>query len=127
MTARATGTFEVTLTPQEQSVPVGRMNLAKTFHGELEGTSSGEMLMFGTKVAGSAGYVALEQFTGTLAGKSGTFALQHNGFMNRGTPSLTIQIVADSGTGQLEGLSGGMTLERVDGVHQYTLEYDLPE
>jgi len=127
MTARATGTFEVTLTPQPQDTPVGRMNLAKTFHGELEGTSSGEMLAFGTKVAGSAGYVALEHFTGTLAGKSGTFALQHNGIMNRGVPSLTIQIVPDSGNGQLEGLSGRMTLERVDGVHHYTLDYTLPE
>jgi len=126
MTTRARGTFEVTLTPQEQSVPVGRMNLAKTFHGELEGTSSGEMLAYGTAVTGSAGYVALEQFTGTLSGRSGTFALQHNGIMNRGAATLTIQIVPDSGTGQLEGLSGGMTLERVDGVHHYTLEYDLP-
>ncbi len=126
MTARATGTFEVQLTPQDQTVPVGRMNLAKTFHGELEGTSSGEMLAYSTAVTGSAGYVALEQFTGTLSGKNGTFALQHHGIMNRGAPSLTIQIVPDSGTGQLEGLSGAMMIDRQEGVHRYTLEYDLP-
>jgi len=126
MTTRASGTFEVTLTPQPQDTPVGRMNLAKTFHGELEGTSSGEMLAYSTKVAGSAGYVALEQFTGTLAGRSGTFALQHNGIMNRGAATLTIQIVPDSGTGRLKGLSGEMTIDRQDGVHHYTLEYHLP-
>lgn len=86
---------------------MGRMNIAKTFHGELEGTSSGEMLMFSTAVAGSVGYVALEQVTGKLLEKSGTFALQHNGFINRGAPSLTIQIVPDSGTGQLENAGSG--------------------
>jgi Protein of unknown function (DUF3224) len=126
MTTRAAGTFEVKLTPQEQTVPVGRMQLDKTFSGDLTGTSQGEMLAFGTSVPDSAGYVALEKVTGTLSGRSGSFALQHFGVMNRGAPSLTIQVVPDSGTDDLEGLSGKMTIDRSDGVHKYVLEYELP-
>ena len=126
MTARAAGTFEVKLTPQEQTVPVGRMQLDKTFSGDLTGISQGEMLAFGTAIPDSAGYVALEKVTATLAGRSGSFALQHFGVMNRGVPSLTIQVVPDSGTDQLEGLSGTMTIYRSDGVHKYVLEYELP-
>jgi hypothetical protein len=43
--------------------------------------------------------------------------------MTRGTPSLTITVVPDSGTGELTGLSGGMTILITDGKHSYELEY----
>jgi hypothetical protein len=85
------------------------------------------MLAAGTAVKGSAGYVALEIVTGTLHGHTGTFILQHTGTMTRGTPQLSITVVPDSGTGQLVGLSGTMSIDRVDGKHSYTLEYTLPE
>ena len=67
----------------------------------------------------------MERVTGTLGGKKGTFALQHNGIMNRGTPSLTISVVPDSGTGDLIGLSGKMTIKIKDGKHFYEFEYSL--
>jgi hypothetical protein len=105
--------------------PIGRMSLDKQFHGDLEATSKGQMLAAGTEVKGSAGYVAMERVTGTLHGQSGTFVLQHTGTMNRGTPSLTITVVPDSGTGALAGLAGTMTIDIADGKHSYGFEYTL--
>ena len=132
MTQRASGTFEVKLTPQTQDdksagPAVGRMSLDKKFHGDLEATSLGEMLAFTTSVQGSAGYVAMEKVSGTLKGKSGTFVLQHSGTMTRGEPQLSITVVPDSGTGQFVGLSGRMTIQIADGKHSYDFEYTLAE
>ncbi len=115
------------MTPQDAQTAVGRFVLDKVFHGDLEAVSQGEMLSFGTATAGSAGYVALEVVTGTLSGRSGTFALQHSGIMNRGEPSLSLHVIPDSGTLELTGLTGTMKIDRSDGQHQYTLEYELPE
>jgi Protein of unknown function (DUF3224) len=130
MTKRATGTFEVTLIPQEaddksQNPPIGRMLLDKQFHGDLEAVSKGQMLTGMTAVQGSAGYVAMEQVSGKLHGREGTFVLQHNGIMTRGTPQLTITVVPDSGTGQLVGLAGKMDIQIADGKHSYDFEYTL--
>jgi len=128
--SHASGTFEVKVTPQapdENGEPtVGRLSLDKQFHGDLEGTSKGQMLAVRSDVEGSAGYVAMERVTGTLAGRTGSFALQHNGIMNRGAPTLTISVVPDSGTGELAGISGTMTINIVDGKHLYELEYAFP-
>lgn len=123
------GAFDVKMIPQapdEKAVNVGRMLLDKRFHGDLEATSEGQMLAFSSTVKGSAGYVALEQVSGTLQGRTGTFVLQHNGTMNRGEPQLTITVVPDSGTGELAGLTGAMTIEIADGKHAYGFEYSLP-
>jgi len=127
MTDRATGTFEVKMAPQEaaESPGVGRMLLDKQFHGDLEATSKGQMLTAMTAVQGSAGYVAIEQVTGKLKGRAGTFALQHQGVMNRGEPQLSITVVPDSGTGELAGLSGRMEIVIEGGKHSYVFEYTL--
>jgi hypothetical protein len=130
MNATAKGPFDVKLTPQGPATDpaaVGRMSLDKTFHGDIEGTSVGEMLAVRTGVSGSAGYVALERVTGTLAGRKGTFALQHWGLMDKGAPDLKITVVPDSGTGELTGLTGTMTIDiQPDGKHFYALTYALP-
>ncbi len=121
----AQGTFDVKLTPvSEADAAVGRLVLAKTFNGDLEATSVGEMLAIRT-VEGSAGYVAMERVTGTLGGRRGSFALQHSGTMNRGNPALSVAVVPDSGTEELAGLSGSMTIETEDG-HRYAFRYLLP-
>ena len=132
MTIHASGTFEVKMTPQSpddkaEGPTVGRYSLDKKFQGDLEGTSKGEMLAVGTAVEGSAGYVAMEQVTGTLNGRTGTFALQHTGTMNRGAAQLSVTVVPDSGTGQLVGLAGKMEIKIADGKHFYEFEYTLPE
>lgn len=127
VTRRATGTFEVVLTPQatDAGPGVARMSIAKQLHGELEATSKGEMLAASTSVKGSAGYVAIEHVTGTLHGQEGTFVLQHTGTMTRGTPSLAITVVPDSGTGKLTGLAGTMAIRIENGKHFYDFEYSI--
>jgi hypothetical protein len=129
MSVRASGEFEVKLTPQNESadMPVGRMMLDKEFHGGLEGTSKGQMLMASSdSVPGSAGYVAIEKVTGTLSGRSGSFYLQHSGIMTRGAGELTITVVPDTGTDQLAGLTGHMNIIIADGKHSYEFDYTLP-
>jgi hypothetical protein len=130
MTARASGTFEVTLTPQPaddyaDGAALGRMTIDKRFQGDLEGSSKGQMLTGMTSVKGSAGYMAIERVSGTLAGRHGTFILQHSGTMTRGAPSLSITVVPDSGTDELAGLSGTMTIDVANGKHSYTFEYTI--
>ena len=132
MTKHASGTFEVKMTPQTpedktKEAAIGRFSLGKQFHGDIEGTSQGEMLAVGTAVKGSAGYVAMEQVSAALNGRRGTFALQHTGTMTRGTPELSVTVVPDSGTGQLSGLSGRMTITIVDGKHLYEFDYTIAE
>jgi Protein of unknown function (DUF3224) len=125
----ATGTFEVKLKPQaDEGVgdpTIGRMSIEKQFHGDLEGTSKGQMLAVQGDVKGSAGYVAMERVSGTLAGHAGSFALQHTGTMNRGVPELSVTVVPDSGTGELAGISGRMNIIIADGKHSYEFEYML--
>ena len=122
----ATGTFEVKIKPQTDEDPsVGRMTLDKQFHGDLEASSKGQMLAVQGEVKGSAGYVAIERVNGTLAGKTGSFALQHTGTMNRGVPAQSVTVIPDSGTAELAGLSGKMTIKIADGKHSYELEYEL--
>ncbi len=132
VTTRASGTFEVKLDPQapEDKVgdpTVGRMSIDKQFHGDLEATSKGQMLAVRTDVEGSAGYVAMERVTGTLHGRNGAFTLQHSGTMTRDTQQLSVTVVPDSGTGELVGLAGQMTIDIVDGKHFYGFKYTLAE
>ncbi|WP_329605229.1 DUF3224 domain-containing protein [Undibacterium hunanense] len=84
------------------------------------------MLAAGTATKGSAGYVAIERVTGTLQGRKGSFVLIHMGIMSRGVPSLTVQVVPDSGTDELTGLSGRLAIEISNGQHHYSFDYALP-
>jgi hypothetical protein len=132
MTSHANGKFEVKMIPQSAGdnatgATIGKFSLDKQFHGDLEGTSKGEMLAVSTAVEGSAGYVALEQVTGKLNGRTGTFALQHTGTMNRGAAQLSVTVVPDSGTGDLVGLAGKLEIKIADGKHYYDFEYTLAE
>jgi hypothetical protein len=132
MATHASGTFEVKITPQSpddkaEGATVGKFSLDKKFQGDLEGISKGEMLAVSTPIQGSAGYVAMEQVTGTLNGRTGTFALQHTGTMNRGAPQLSVTVVPDSGTSQLVGLAGKMDIKITDGKHFYEFEYTIAD
>ena len=125
----AAGPFEVKVTPQDDKsadAKLGRMTLDKQYHGDIEATGIGQMLTAGTDVKGSGAYVAIEKVTGTLKGRSGSFVLQHTGTMSGGQFHLNVTIVPDSGTGQLTGISGKMTIIIADGKHSYDLEYTLP-
>jgi hypothetical protein len=128
---KVAGSFEVTLQPLSNaavsSAPMfGRQLLIKKFSGALEASARGQMLSAGTSTTGSAGYVAIDHVTGTLAGRKGSFVLQHSGTMNRGVPTLSISVVPDSGTDDLAGLTGTLSINIVDGRHFYEFDYSLP-
>lgn len=130
---RATGPFEVRLALQPaddfaDGAIVGRRTIDKTFHGDLDATSKGQMLSAAGSVKGSAGYVAIERVTGTLGGRRGSFILQHDATMDRGTPQLLVKVVPDSGTDELTGLRGTMSIDIAPGgAHSYTFEYTIDE
>jgi hypothetical protein len=127
---RATGSFEVSLQPLSNTevaadAMLGRMLLTKKFTGDLRASARGQMLSAMTTVKGSAGYVAIDQVSGELDGRKGSFVLQHSGAMNRGVQSLTIMVVPDSGTGELAGLSGTLSINIIDGKHFYDFIYSI--
>ena len=127
-TGRATGSFDVKITQQQDNTDpaIARHVIDKQFHGSLEGTSKGEMLSTGGS-KGTGGYVAIEIVTGTLNGRTGSFALQHIGSMVDNSFSITVEVVPGSGTGQLAGIAGKMDIHIApDGKHTYDFEYTLP-
>jgi hypothetical protein len=129
MIQHATGPFDVKMIPQDDKAVVGvtRMLIDKQYHGDLEGAAKGQMLTGGMSADKSGAYVAIEKFTGTLHGRAGSFVLHHTGIMTRGKPDLTILVAPDSGSGQLAGISGKMTINiAADGKHSYDFEYTLP-
>jgi hypothetical protein len=131
MTIHASGAFDVKVVPQKDDtmsgIGLGRMSIDKQFHGDLEASSQGQMLAAGTDVKDSAGYVALEKVSGALLGRKGTFVLQHSGTMTRGVGKMTITVVPDSGTGELKGLAGALTIDIRDGQHFYRFDFTLDQ
>lgn len=132
VTKRATGTFEVKVIPvaAEENVgdpTIGRLALDKQFGGSLIASSKGQMLGFQGEPTGTGGYVAMERVNGTLDGKKGGFLLQHIGTMADGKFDLNVSVVPGSGTGELVGIAGKMTIIIEGGTHSYVLEYNLPK
>jgi hypothetical protein len=131
--ARVSGPFDVKVEPLPpeaglSAAGIGRMSINKTFHGDLEGHSVGQMLATQSPDKSSGGYVALERVTATLQGRRGTFALQHFGTMDSGKPTLNILVVPSSGTDGLSGISGTLAIDiAADGKHTYVFECTLPE
>ena len=131
MKHHAAGTFEVKIVPQKpdnppaESAKLGRMSIDKQFQGDITGSSVGEMLSVLNDKRDSGVYVAIERVTGTLQGRSGSFALHHTGLMNHGVPQLTISVVPDSGTGALAGITGTFTIKIEGGKHFYEFDYTL--
>ncbi|MFI5491996.1 DUF3224 domain-containing protein [Actinoplanes sp. NPDC051859] len=126
MTRRALGHFTTVF----EALPIdddtlGRMRIDKTIEGDLIGTGRAEMLSVGTPIDGSAGYVALDRITGTLHGRAGSFVLQHYGLMDRGAATLICQVVPDSGTDELTGLTGTFRIDNDSEEHRYTFDYDI--
>jgi hypothetical protein len=129
----AKGTFVVKISPAEASAlaeeaGIGRMTIDKTFAGDLEGTSKGEMLTGSTESTGAMAYVALERVTASLNGRSGSFLLMHNASMLKSDPGsgvMQITVVPHSGTEELAGLAGKMMITMEDGKHSFDFEYQL--
>ena len=125
----AHGTFTVKLAPLTPGPGEGlsRYSLEKEIHGDLEGTSHGEMIGGGDVKSGAAGYVAMERISGTPAGKRGSFALQHSSTMDQNGPTMNIVVVPGSGTDELKGIRGSFTIRIEGGQHYYEFDYTLPD
>jgi hypothetical protein len=129
----ASGSFTVEVKPQTPDNPaaetsgVSRLSLQKQFQGDLEGTGQGEMLGAGDGKT-SGGYVAMEKISGTLGGRKGSFVMIHRALMAGGVPTeWTIDVVPDSGTEELKGLSGSLKITVAEGKHTYEFAYSLAE
>jgi len=129
MSHHAHGTFSVKVAPMTPAPAEGlaRFSIDKEIHGDLEATTKGEMLTGGDPKSGTAGYVAIELVTGILAGKHGSFALQHFATMDQDGPKMSVAVVPGSGTGELKGISGTFTIRIEKAQHFYDLDYTLPE
>ena len=128
MTGHAQGTFTVNIQPltPPPAEGLGRFSIDKELRGDLEATTKGEMFSGGDPKQGAAGYVAIEVVTGTLAGKRGSFALQHSGTMDQRGPKLSVTVVPGSGTGELQGIAGTFAIRHESGRHSYDFEYTIP-
>ncbi|MFD7155820.1 DUF3224 domain-containing protein [Kribbella sp. NPDC059898] len=105
------------------TIQLGRAGVGKTFTGgELEGTSTAELLMAGT-ADGPAAYTALERFTGTLGGRKGSFVMLHGATADQnGAPGTIV-----AAEGDLAGLTGTVLYEHTeDGAPRITVDYELP-
>ncbi|HEY1198800.1 MAG TPA: DUF3224 domain-containing protein [Thermoplasmata archaeon] len=128
--AKAHGVFDVEMHPDgeddsAEGTTLGRMIVEKRFHGDLEGTGRGRMSTGKTSLQGSAGYVLIERVQGRLHGRTGTFLLQHWGILDRGVQDSRVEVIPDSGSGELAGLKGRLTGRIENGVHSYELDYSL--
>ncbi len=128
----ARGNFNVEINPDppyldEGGIKLNRNLVTKEYFGDMVGSAEARMLAAYTSTPGSAGYVAIERFIGSLGDRQGSFVLQHNGVMNRGDGQLSVVIVPDSGTGELEGITGALQIDVEEGQHLYTLEYECPD
>ena len=110
---------------EQDGLKLNRNVVRKVFSGDMVGASEAQMIAAFTATPGSAGYVAIEHFTGSVGGRSGSFVLQHSGVMTRGDGRLEVTIVPDSGTGDLAGISGTLEIHNNEGQHSYVLDYEL--
>ncbi|MDG2516615.1 DUF3224 domain-containing protein [Lysobacter soli] len=130
--AQVKGEFDVKRNPEGGfdlggGAVAGHFRFDKQFHGALDATGIVHMLAVGTQVDGSAAYVAVERIDGSLDGLRGAFLTQHKGTLDRGVPTLSLTVVPDSATGELEGLRGRMQIDIVEGKHYYTFDYEIAE
>lgn len=130
MTLHATSAFtitswEPTTIDDRDGVSLTRTKVNKTFTGDLEGTSVAELLMAGAP-NDSAAYVGFERIEGKLNGRAGSFILHHNAVSVGEKQSASWTIMANSGTGELQVISGvAQIVIDADGGHTLVLNYDL--
>ena len=128
------GTFDVKSRPVpssgfETGAGISRIEIDKTWSGPLSGQSKCEMLSSFTESTGAMAYVAMERFEGTLEGRTGSFYFGHTATMQKGDPAsgvMHVSVVKNSGTGQLRGLTGELSIEIKEGKHFYKFNFTLP-
>ena len=133
MSTHATGTFEIETWDEEpyderEGARLTRTRLTKTFHDDVEGESTAELLTAYAAAEGSAAYVSFERVVGRVHGRSGSFVLHHTATSagSSSERSAAWSVVLDSATGELRGLRGeARIINEPDGGHSFTLDYDF--
>lgn len=104
-------TFQITGWDEKTYAEIGggakltQAEVTQAYSGEIEGTSSIEYLMT-YSATGTASFVGIEQVVGSVAGKSGTFIIQHVGSFENDKATSLWSIIAGAGTAELANLRG---------------------
>lgn len=101
-----------------------RVEVDKAFTGEITGTSTAH-LMTCQPSESEAGYVATERLSVTVAGRQGTFVIQHGGVVDGEAIVNFGHIVPGSGTGELAGIRGTARYEHDEAGARVTLDCEL--
>lgn len=122
----AEGTFEVKMTAEPpvwegDGITMNRARFDKVFAGPLRATSVVHGVMVRTADPAVRAYVAMERIEGTLDGRRGSFLVAHHAV---GT-SFTLTIMPGSGRGELEGITGTLSIRIEAGQHFYSVDYQL--
>jgi hypothetical protein len=105
-----------------------RTRLTKTFHDDVEGESTAELLTAYAAEEGSAACVGFGRVVGRFHGRSGSFVLPHTATSagSSGERSAAWSVAPDSATGELLGLRGeARIINGPVGGHSFTPDYDF--
>jgi len=124
---RTTTSWNETVTRQVEGGPkITRSLVTYSLTGTIEGDSSLDysMVYVSDSKAMVLGY---EQVHVAIKGRLGTFVLRHEGAFDGGSATIELQIVPESGTGALVGISGKEQI-KADSTNpmKATLDVDLP-
>lgn len=100
--------------------------VGQRFEGDLEGEGHARWLMcYGPD--GTAAFVGLQTVDGVLAGRRGAVVFQTAGSFDGQVARWSAEVVENSGTGELEGLTGGGSFEAPMGSSaSFTLDVRFP-
>jgi hypothetical protein len=101
------------------------VSATKSYQGDIAGEGKIEYLMM-YRDDGSAIFNGLERVVGVVAGRSGSFVLQHSGTFESGVAKAALSVVPGSGTEGLRDLSGqGEFAVGHQPPYNMTLEYSF--
>ena len=125
------GTFGVTGWDERTLIerPPGKVSQASVtqdLSGDVQGVGRVEWLM-SYRPDGTADFVGLQEISGTLDGRTGSFVVTSSGVFDGEKAEGTWRVVDGSGADELEGISGtgGFTAPH-RGQASYRLDYALP-
>lgn len=111
MSTEASCTFKVTTWDEKPyqefdgGAKLTRAKVSQAYQGAINGEGLVEFLM-SHAANGTASFVGMELVRGTVAGKSGSFVIQHVGTFDSGGARSAWYIVPGSGNGELAGITG---------------------
>ena len=100
-----------------------RSSVAYTYQGDIEGESTLDYLMV-YREDGSGSFVGLERVIGSVAGRAGSFVLQHTGTFDKSDVTGTCFVVPQSGTGELANLRGEGSISLSGHAERYPMNFD---